>query len=223
MLASFIFGRRSRAPSRPFALSFPPTTSASGWRIWSTRSFEAMRTGESTASSSSSTTTRRTAPDAIADDLAREYRITVIHRAGKLGLGTAVVAGFEAASAPVVGVIDADLSHPPEMLPAHARGDEPDVGGRRDRQPLHSGRRHAQLAVPPTRHVAARMFRRAAADAGRRRDVRVLPHPPRPGAHGADLGRRLQDLPGAARPRPARHRSSRCPTSFRIELRARAR
>jgi dolichol-phosphate mannosyltransferase len=53
----------------------------------------------------------------IADDLAREYRITVIHRAGKLGLGTAVVAGFEAASAPVVGVIDADLSHPPEMPP----------------------------------------------------------------------------------------------------------
>jgi dolichol-phosphate mannosyltransferase len=53
----------------------------------------------------------------IADDLARQYRITVIHRSGKLGLGTAVVAGFEAASAPVVGVIDADLSHPPEMPP----------------------------------------------------------------------------------------------------------
>ena len=41
----------------------------------------------------------------------------VVHRAGKLGLGTAVVEGFEGASAPVVGVIDADLSHPPEMLP----------------------------------------------------------------------------------------------------------
>ena len=40
-----------------------------------------------------------------------------MHRAGKLGLGTAVVEGFERASAPVVGVIDADLSHPPEMLP----------------------------------------------------------------------------------------------------------
>jgi dolichol-phosphate mannosyltransferase len=53
----------------------------------------------------------------IADDLARQYRITVLHRTGKLGLGTAVVAGFEAASAPVVGVIDADLSHPPDMPP----------------------------------------------------------------------------------------------------------
>jgi dolichol-phosphate mannosyltransferase len=53
----------------------------------------------------------------IADDLARAYRITVLHRPGKLGLGTAVVAGFAAASAPVVGVIDADLSHPPDMPP----------------------------------------------------------------------------------------------------------
>jgi dolichol-phosphate mannosyltransferase len=53
----------------------------------------------------------------IADDLARQYRITVLHRAGKLGLGTAVVSGFQAASAPVVGVIDADLSHPPDLPP----------------------------------------------------------------------------------------------------------
>ena len=53
----------------------------------------------------------------IADDLAREYRITVLHRTGKLGLGTAVIAGFDASSAPVVGVIDADLSHPPDMPP----------------------------------------------------------------------------------------------------------
>jgi dolichol-phosphate mannosyltransferase len=54
---------------------------------------------------------------ALADELAERHRITVLHRSGKLGLGTAVVAGFEAASAPIVGVIDADLSHPPGMLP----------------------------------------------------------------------------------------------------------
>jgi dolichol-phosphate mannosyltransferase len=54
---------------------------------------------------------------ALADELARQHRIQVIHRSGKLGLGTAVVEGFEAARAPVVGVIDADLSHPPELLP----------------------------------------------------------------------------------------------------------
>ncbi len=54
---------------------------------------------------------------AIADELAARYRIQVLHRPGKLGLGTAVIAGFERASAPIVGVIDADLSHPPQVLP----------------------------------------------------------------------------------------------------------
>jgi dolichol-phosphate mannosyltransferase len=54
---------------------------------------------------------------ALADELATRHRITVLHRRGKLGLGTAVIEGFAAASAPVVGVIDADLSHPPTLLP----------------------------------------------------------------------------------------------------------
>ena len=54
---------------------------------------------------------------AVADELAREYRVRVIHRAGKLGLGTAVVAGFAVASADVVGVMDADFSHPPALVP----------------------------------------------------------------------------------------------------------
>jgi dolichol-phosphate mannosyltransferase len=54
---------------------------------------------------------------ALADELAARHRIRVLHRAGKLGLGTAVIEGFGAATAPVVGVIDADLSHPPELLP----------------------------------------------------------------------------------------------------------
>ena len=54
---------------------------------------------------------------AVADELARTFQIRVVHRAGKLGLGTAVVEGFAAAEAQVVGVIDADLSHPPELVP----------------------------------------------------------------------------------------------------------
>jgi dolichol-phosphate mannosyltransferase len=54
---------------------------------------------------------------ALADELATRHRITVLHRRGKLGLGTAVVEGFAAAAAPIVGVIDADLSHPPALLP----------------------------------------------------------------------------------------------------------
>lgn len=53
----------------------------------------------------------------VADDLATRYPIKVIHRAGKLGLGTAVVEGFTASDALIVGVIDADLSHPPSLVP----------------------------------------------------------------------------------------------------------
>jgi len=53
----------------------------------------------------------------LADELATKHRVTVIHRAGKLGLGTAVVEGFAVATADVVGVMDADFSHPPTLVP----------------------------------------------------------------------------------------------------------
>jgi dolichol-phosphate mannosyltransferase len=53
----------------------------------------------------------------VADELARAHRIRVIHRAGKLGLGTAVVEGFGVATAETVGVMDADFSHPPALVP----------------------------------------------------------------------------------------------------------
>jgi len=53
----------------------------------------------------------------IADELACSRRMRVVHRAGKLGLGTAVVAGFAIASADIVGVMDADFSHPPVLVP----------------------------------------------------------------------------------------------------------
>jgi dolichol-phosphate mannosyltransferase len=54
---------------------------------------------------------------AIADELAQSHRMRVVHRAGKLGLGTAVVEGFAIASAEVVGAMDADFSHPPAVVP----------------------------------------------------------------------------------------------------------
>jgi dolichol-phosphate mannosyltransferase len=53
----------------------------------------------------------------LADELAAQHPIRVVHRSGKLGLGTAVVAGFNVASAEVFGVMDADFSHPPAMVP----------------------------------------------------------------------------------------------------------
>jgi dolichol-phosphate mannosyltransferase len=53
----------------------------------------------------------------LADALAERFPLQVVHREGKLGLGSAVLAGFERARSEVLGVMDADLSHPPSVLP----------------------------------------------------------------------------------------------------------
>ena len=58
----------------------------------------------------------------IAEDLKKTYpgRLSVLHRAGKEGLGKAYIQGFRQAlddGADVIGMMDADLSHPPECLP----------------------------------------------------------------------------------------------------------
>ncbi|MGB2581504.1 MAG: glycosyltransferase family 2 protein [Thermoplasmata archaeon] len=54
---------------------------------------------------------------AYAEELGKDHNIKVVHRAGKLGLSTAVMEGFEAASGDTLVVMDADLSHPPEKIP----------------------------------------------------------------------------------------------------------
>ena len=53
----------------------------------------------------------------IADDLGKTHPIKVVRRAGKAGLASAVVAGFAAARGDTLLVMDADLSHPPEVAP----------------------------------------------------------------------------------------------------------
>jgi dolichol-phosphate mannosyltransferase len=53
----------------------------------------------------------------IADRLAATGPVQVVHRAGKLGLGSAVIDGFGVARGQMLGVMDADLSHPPSVLP----------------------------------------------------------------------------------------------------------
>jgi dolichol-phosphate mannosyltransferase len=51
-----------------------------------------------------------------AEDLINKYPIKVIHRSGKLGLGSAVIEGFKLSDRPYLGVMDADLSHDPAIL-----------------------------------------------------------------------------------------------------------
>ena len=57
---------------------------------------------------------------AYADELARDHRMKVVHRTGKLGLSSAVLEGFKVASGDILAVMDADLSHPPEKIPEMA-------------------------------------------------------------------------------------------------------
>jgi dolichol-phosphate mannosyltransferase len=57
----------------------------------------------------------------IAEDYCRQFngRLGVIHRSGKMGLGTAYISGFKhciATGSDVIGQMDADFSHPLEKL-----------------------------------------------------------------------------------------------------------
>jgi len=60
-------------------------------------------------------------PKVLAGLCRTNRRIRFIHRLGQRGLATAVAAGFAAARGDVLAVMDADLQHPPEMLPVLLR------------------------------------------------------------------------------------------------------
>ena len=53
----------------------------------------------------------------IAENLSNEYPVRVIVRKDEKGLASAVVEGFKQAKGEILGVMDADLQHPPEVLP----------------------------------------------------------------------------------------------------------
>lgn len=92
----------------------------------------------------------------LADDLSRrDPRLHVLHRAGKLGLGTAILAGIQYALAGNFDCflnMDADWSHHPRYLPAL-------LDGMKDRD-LMIGSRYVpgggQTNWPWTRHLASR-------------------------------------------------------------------
>lgn len=51
-----------------------------------------------------------------AEELSKSYPVKVLKRNGKLGLASAVVLGFQHAKGDILGVIDADMQHPPDYL-----------------------------------------------------------------------------------------------------------
>ena len=59
-------------------------------------------------------------PDGTADEvnsLAASYPVKVVVRQQKRGLASAVIDGFRHASADIIAVMDADLQHPPDIIP----------------------------------------------------------------------------------------------------------
>ena len=58
-------------------------------------------------------------PDGTAEAaelLAETYPIRLVKRIGERGLGSAILRGFKESKGDLIGVIDADLQHPPEVL-----------------------------------------------------------------------------------------------------------
>jgi len=53
----------------------------------------------------------------VLEELKTKYQnLKIIHRKGKLGLSSAVMEGFQVATGDILGVMDADLSHPTEKI-----------------------------------------------------------------------------------------------------------
>jgi glycosyltransferase involved in cell wall biosynthesis len=63
---------------------------------------------------------------ALAEALAAQYPVRVLRRPGKAGLASAVLDGLKVARGDLIGVMDADLSHPPEALLPMVRAIEDD-------------------------------------------------------------------------------------------------
>ena len=53
----------------------------------------------------------------IALEMGKKYDVKVVEREGKLGLSSAFLEGYKHASGDIVGLMDADLSHPEESVP----------------------------------------------------------------------------------------------------------
>jgi len=56
--------------------------------------------------------------DVVNQQAARDSRVRLLVRKGQRGLAGAVIHGWEHTGADLLGVIDADLQHPPEVLPS---------------------------------------------------------------------------------------------------------
>ena len=102
----------------------------------------------------------------VAKRLASECPIKLVVRDRERGLASAVVTGFRHASGPVLGVLDADLQHPPELVPAMLneihRGADLAVGSRYSPGGVEAGGSIFRRAMSRTATFWGRLFLRSA-------------------------------------------------------------
>ncbi len=53
----------------------------------------------------------------IVNNIKNDYKVELVRRLDKKGLSSAILDGFNRADTEIIGVIDADFSHPPEKIP----------------------------------------------------------------------------------------------------------
>jgi len=114
--------------------------------------------------------------DIVGEISRSDPRVRLLVRTGARGLGGAVVHGWEKSDAEIVGVIDADSQHPPELLPQLWKAmeggtDLPTIQllmGHEKLQDttvyLHLSRRHLHAAVNPLERITIRGFKEKAAE-----------------------------------------------------------
>jgi dolichol-phosphate mannosyltransferase len=107
-------------PERRLSIIVPTYQEAPNLRPLCLRVFEATRLAGIIAEVIIVDDDSRDGSEAIVQDLAAEYDIRIIVRKGERGLSSAVLRGIAEARHDVFMVIDADLSHPPESIPAVA-------------------------------------------------------------------------------------------------------
>lgn len=147
--------RRSPSPSPQLALVIPTLCEAGNIRLLLRRVRAALdRCGVAYEVIVVDDDSRDGIEPIIAKIAARDPRVRLVVRRGDHGLAGAVLRGWAESDAPLLGVMDADLQHPPELLPrlwaALEGGADLVIGSRY----AHGG---SLRGWQPARHLASRL------------------------------------------------------------------
>jgi dolichol-phosphate mannosyltransferase len=105
-------------PNEPVSIVVPAYREAENLPILARRVFAALREADIPAELIIVDDDSRDGTDAVVRGLADECPIRLITRTDERGLSTAVLRGFAEAEHEILLCMDADLSHPPESVPA---------------------------------------------------------------------------------------------------------